>query len=246
MVSTESLYRNTNPTRSPVTDTTSRYLASDFHRLTNRRTSSPHITPDSALEPPPAECTKHGRNPVTADKRAINTTLASDFLGKAQASRQSSSIRKGSWSSVKEDEGGKPQNVPRLTHIFTHLLPKVIFLTSIMRSGIAQSFLESVNTTAGKPQEAGQDAGSPAGSPTDSGACDCCCRCGRSSKWQPLGAGRGRRSKSYTALRTGISELSGWDLELPPRQESRKVEAPRHYGAGDAPLERLPVEVLGK
>lgn len=114
-----------------------------------------------------------------------------------------------------------------------------------MRSGIAQSFLESVNTTAGKPSQAAEH---DVGSPTGSSACDCCCRCGRSSKWQKLGPGLGaRRSKSYTALSTGISELSGWDLELSPRrQEPRKVEAPRHYSPGEAPLERLPVEILGK
>ncbi len=112
-----------------------------------------------------------------------------------------------------------------------------------MRSGIAQSFLETVNTSAGKAQEADHEAVSPTGS----GTCDCCCRCGRNTKWQPLGPGRGRRSKSYTAPRTGISELSGWDLELPRRQESREIEQPRrNYGPGEAPLERLPVEVLGK
>lgn len=111
-----------------------------------------------------------------------------------------------------------------------------------MRSGIAQSFLESVSTTAGKPQEADHDAGSPTGS----GTCDCCCRCGRSPKWQALGPGRGRRSKSYTASRTGISELSGWDLELPRRQDTREAEAPKHHSPGEAPLEGLPVEVLGK
>ena len=112
-----------------------------------------------------------------------------------------------------------------------------------MRSGIAQSFLESVNTAAGPPQET---AGHDAGSPTTGGACDCCCRCGRNTKWQPLGPGRKRRSKSYTALRTGISELSGWDLDLPRRQEPLEIEAPKHYEPGEAPIERLPVEVLGK
>lgn len=105
-----------------------------------------------------------------------------------------------------------------------------------MRSGIPQSFLESANASAGHD----------AGSPTVGGTCDCCCRCGRSTKWQPLALGRKLRSKSYTALRTGISELSGWDLDLPRRQETLAVEAPKHYGPGEAPIERLPVEILGK
>ena len=111
-----------------------------------------------------------------------------------------------------------------------------------MRSGIAQSFLESVNAAAGTPQDATSDAGSPIESPT----CECCCRCGRSPKWQPVGPGRKRRSKSYTALRTGISELSGWDLELPKRQEPAEIEVQRSYGPGQAPIERLPAEVLGE
>ena len=111
-----------------------------------------------------------------------------------------------------------------------------------MRSGVAQSFLESVTAPAGTPPDAGHDAGSPTGG----GSCDCCCRCGRNIKWQPLGPGRKRRSKSYTAPRTGISELSGLDFDLPRTQEPLELDAPKHYGPGEAPLERLPVEVLGK
>jgi len=111
-----------------------------------------------------------------------------------------------------------------------------------MRSGVAQSFLESVNTTAGAPPEAGHDAGSPTGG----GTCDCRCRCGRSTKWQPLGPGRKPRSKSYTASRTGISELSGWDVDLPRRQEPVVLDDLKDYRPGEAPLERLPIEVLGK
>ncbi len=84
-----------------------RYQPSDFHKLTNRRNSCPYISPDSALEPPPAEYTNGGRIPVSADKRPIDIGRAADSPGKAQASRQSGEIRKGSWSSVKEDEGGK-------------------------------------------------------------------------------------------------------------------------------------------
>ena len=112
-----------------------------------------------------------------------------------------------------------------------------------MRSGIAQSFLESVNN-ASVPTS--PDAVHNGGSLAGTGTCDCCCRCGRSSKWQPVGPGRKRRSKSYTALRTGISELSGWNLELPRRQEPAEIQVEKSYGPGEAPVERLPVEVLGE
>ena len=112
-----------------------------------------------------------------------------------------------------------------------------------MRAGIAQSFLESVINASVPPSP---DPVHSVGNTTSAGACDCCCRCGRSSKWQPLGPGRKRRSKSYTPPRTGISELSGWDLELPRRQEPAEIEAEKSYGAGEAPIERLPVEVLGE
>lgn len=112
-----------------------------------------------------------------------------------------------------------------------------------MRSGIAQSFFESVNN-ASLPTS--PDAVHRVGSPTSAGSCDCCCRCGRSPKWQPVGPGRKRRSKSYTASRTGISELSGWDLETPRRQEAAEIHVEKSYGPGEAPIERLPVEVLGE
>ena len=111
-----------------------------------------------------------------------------------------------------------------------------------MRSGIAQSFLESVTAAGGTTTDAHHDAGSP----IDNATCECCCRCGRSPKWQPVGPGRKRRSKSYTAIRTGISELSGWDLEIPKVQEPAEIEAAHSFGQGQAPLERLPAEVLGE
>ena len=111
-----------------------------------------------------------------------------------------------------------------------------------MRSGVAQSFLESVNGSV----PISPDAVHNDGSPTSAGTCDCCCHCGRSPNRQPVGLGRKRRSKSYTALRTGISELSGWDLEIPRLQEPAEIRVEKLYGAGEAPLERLPVEVLGK
>ena len=113
-----------------------------------------------------------------------------------------------------------------------------------MRSGIAQSFLESVSNASvpKSPDAVHNNVGSLAGA----GTCDCCCRCGRSAKWQPVGPGRKRRSKSYTALRTGISELSGWDLEPPRRQQPAEIQTDKSYGPGEAPIERLPVEVLGE
>ena len=111
-----------------------------------------------------------------------------------------------------------------------------------MRSGIAQSFLESVNAAGGTSADAKHDAGSP----TDNATCECCCRCGRSPKWQPVGPGRKRRSKSYTAVRTGISELSGWDVDIPRLQEPAEIDVVKSFGPGKAPLERLPAEVLGE
>ena len=107
-------------------------------------------------------------------------------------------------------------------------------------SGVAQSFLESVNASI-----------SPKNEPTitlhgtssaDAPVCECCCRCGRGAKAGRHGT---KKSKSYTNLRTGISELSGWDLELPTRQEGRPVQK-KEYGPGESPLEKLPKEVLGE
>ena len=111
-----------------------------------------------------------------------------------------------------------------------------------MRSGIAQSFLESVNATIAPHDESIKDSPSPVSSAE---TCECSCRCGRGPKWRPLARGT-RRSKSYTALRTSISELSGWDLDIPKTQEPQVIESPRDFGPGDSPLERLPAEILGK
>ncbi|KAL8710733.1 MAG: hypothetical protein Q9220_004751 [cf. Caloplaca sp. 1 TL-2023] len=51
-----------------------------------------------------------------------------------------------------------------------------------------------------------------------------------------------RKARSYTALRTGISELTGLDWQSP--QQTPAVEAPKQFGPGESPLEKLPVEVL--
>ena len=110
-----------------------------------------------------------------------------------------------------------------------------------MRSATAQSFLESVYTSLSSPFETGQKGDGP----IEAGTCSCCCRCGRLSKWEPAGPQR-RRSKSYTALRTSVSEVSGWEWESPRVAEPMALDVVKTYGPGEAPLERLPVEILGE
>lgn len=109
MLSIPSSFRETDPTNST---TTSRYLAADFPRLTNKSISSPPSTPDFAHEPRPAEYTKNGRTGTIADKRAISEQDASHSLCHAQGSQHYRDIRKSSCSSIKE-EGGKSQAFPR-------------------------------------------------------------------------------------------------------------------------------------
>ena len=111
---------------------------------------------------------------------------------------------------------------------------------STMRSGTAQSFLESVDSV----NPAGHESKLQEEGRTDTGSCACCCRCGRVQKWK-MGP-RGRRSKSYTSLRTGISELSGWESEPTKAPEIATPHVAKSYVAGQAPLERLPMEILGK
>ena len=53
------------------------------------------------------------------------------------------------------------------------------------------------------------------------------------------------RSKSYSPLRTGVSELPGWDWKPSLLGEASRLELPKAHGPGEAPLERLPTEVLG-
>lgn len=111
-----------------------------------------------------------------------------------------------------------------------------------MRSATAQSFLESVNSSLSSSQFVTDHRRDGS---IEAGTCSCCCRCGRLSKWQPAGL-RQKRSKSYTALRTGISELSGWDWEAPRVAEPQPLDVVKVYGPGEAPLERLPIEILGE
>lgn len=109
-----------------------------------------------------------------------------------------------------------------------------------MRVGTAQSFLESINTDAPTRNESSHELDES----TDVGSCACCCRCGRVQKWR-LGP-RARRSKSYAALRTGISELSGWEGEPIKVAAVETPNVVKTFGAGQSPLETLPMEILGK
>jgi hypothetical protein len=119
MASMPSSYRETDATSSSEEH---RYSPSEFHTLTNRRISSPPFTPDSALEPLPAS--NDGRTVVTSDKRATTRSPVSHSVRITQASHHHEGIRKSSWSSVKEEDGGKlPQNF-RKPHTFTYSLPK--------------------------------------------------------------------------------------------------------------------------
>ena len=116
-----------------------------------------------------------------------------------------------------------------------------------MRSGIAQSFVESGTATPVRREVVKELTQT---SSTDSAeSCECCCRCGRKAKGGHAQARGKRRSKSSTALRTAISEWSGWDddVAIAITHELSSIETPsRQYRAGDSPLERLPTEVLGK
>lgn len=117
-----SSYRETDPTSSSDEH---RYLPSDFHTLTNRKISSPPSSPDSTLEPP-AEHSNDGRTVVTADKRAITRSPALYPVRIAQHSRQREGVRKSSWSSVKEEDGGKlPQKFRR------PLLLRILYLNTL-------------------------------------------------------------------------------------------------------------------
>ena len=107
-----------------------------------------------------------------------------------------------------------------------------------MRPATAQSFLESINTNFSPVRESNQDGLFEQVDASDS--CTCACRCGRSPTWRPKGK---RRSRSYTGMRTGISELTASEWE--PRHEPVRIEPAKPNGPGEAPLERLPAEILG-
>lgn len=222
----------------------SRYYAADFHKLTNRRASSPS-TPDYALPNRVLPATRTLPPADTADRRAFSRQDASPCV--VQGAPAISRARQGSGSSIKEDAGGE------ITRNFVNIItrPRPSFTASFcnlntnsftMKSGIAQSFLESINTSVPSGHHHNEDKDAI---PPDSSSCMCCCRCGRVESWRASISGRGhRRARSYTAPRTGISELTG--IEWEPSKPAMAVEPPRTFGPGESPLERLPVEVLGK
>lgn len=112
-----------------------------------------------------------------------------------------------------------------------------------MRStGVAQSFLESVNASIAPKDEPQVLLATHGLSPTQPSACECCCQCGRGYK---PGRNVTKRSKSYTNLRTGIFEIHDSGLETPVKPVERPVKV-KQYPTGESPIERLPSEVLGK
>lgn len=108
----------------------------------------------------------------------------------------------------------------------------------MMRPATAQSFLESINISVSPIRESNKDGLFEHVDASDS--CTCACRCGRSPTWKAKGK---RRSRSYTGIRTGISELSALDWE--PHHEPVTIKSAKPNAAGEAPLERLPAEILG-
>ena len=112
----------------------------------------------------------------------------------------------------------------------------------IMRAGFVQSFLETA-LYGSSPDDKSIDG---LESPTASPACSCCCHCGRAAEVRPKARRGKRRSRSYSPVRTGVTELSGWDIDSVPFSNVQPVKAIKHYDAGDAPIERLPTEVLGR
>ena len=110
-----------------------------------------------------------------------------------------------------------------------------------MRSGVAQSFLET--SLAGiQPQI-------PAGHGLDSPElraqqCACRCRCGRGRDLKSTRLRVKRRSRSYSPIRTGVSELTDWLVEPSSTEEASQAKLPNVNAPGDSPLERLPAEIL--
>ena len=116
-----------------------------------------------------------------------------------------------------------------------------------MKAGTAQSFLESSLTRAPLHDEAVVDDKDDKNDKdaTGAGSCNCCCRCGRSRDWKQVGPWGTRRSKSHSSLRTGVAEITSWGWEPPKRALPASIETTKPCGPGEAPLERLPVEILG-
>ncbi|MCJ1341190.1 hypothetical protein MMC09_006486 [Bachmanniomyces sp. S44760] len=111
-----------------------------------------------------------------------------------------------------------------------------------MRPGTAQSFLETALAQAIPVEQASQHAGNT--SPT-SGSCQCCCRCGRAEERKLVSPTGKPRSRSYSPLRAGVSELLTWEWQSPDDVESQIEDVPKPSRPGEAPLESLPTEILG-
>ena len=113
---------------------------------------------------------------------------------------------------------------------------------AIMILGLAQSFLE-VPLRYTSPKE--QTNRSIHDLTSGTRGCDCCCRCGRSGDRRPDGTKVARKSRSYSPIRTSVSELSGWISQTTATARIAKLGQVESNGPGEAPLERLPVEILG-
>lgn len=107
-----------------------------------------------------------------------------------------------------------------------------------MRSGTAQSFLETSGSTSPLLAKLQHDISGP--TPAESGPCSCDCHCGKVLRGNHRDQ---KRSRSQTNLRTGIEELPAWDSDLSPPEPVAK--AAKANCPGGSSLEELPIEVLG-
>ena len=111
-----------------------------------------------------------------------------------------------------------------------------------MKPGTAQSFLETSIHGRSSPVPKEPDSDDVVAGPN---ACTCCCRCGRIREWRPSGLRGKRRSRSYSPLRTNVFEVTESQNEFLPHQKRGAEHKKVHFPPGEAPLERLPVEILG-
>lgn len=198
-----------------------RYFASDFNRLTNRATST--------LGCPAACRTIASIAPVTTSDRrtSVHVRLPDDIQ------RQDCCF----FPSVEPDGKLNIAIIGRTQH------SSITANVTVMRSGVAQSFLESpLGWTLAKlsTNRKGDD-------PTAAkNPCDCCCRCGRVVDRRPDGIKAVRKSRSHSPPRTSVSELSGWASQATQLGRRNNEHAQRQNGPGEAPLERLPAEILGE
>ena len=112
-----------------------------------------------------------------------------------------------------------------------------------MKPGTAQSFFETSIHGRSSPVQTEPDSDDVVVGPN---ACTCCCRCGRIREWRPNGLRGKRRSRSYSPLRTNVFEVIDSHNEFLPHKDHGAKDERVHFAAGEAPLERLPVEILGR